>query len=44
MFRRNVPMATPGTYTVKMTVGGRSYSQPLEVKPDPRASGTARLQ
>jgi hypothetical protein len=44
VFRRNVPMATPGTYTVKMTVGGRSYSQPLEVKPDPRASGTARLQ
>lgn len=27
----------PGTYTVKLTVGGKSYSQPLVVKMDPRA-------
>jgi photosystem II stability/assembly factor-like uncharacterized protein len=26
----------PGTYTVKLTVGGRSYTQPLVVKADPR--------
>jgi photosystem II stability/assembly factor-like uncharacterized protein len=26
----------PGTYTVKLTVDGRAYSQPLLVKPDPR--------
>ena len=26
----------PGTYSVKLTVDGRSYSQPLTVKPDPR--------
>jgi hypothetical protein len=27
----------PGTYTVKLTVGGKSYTQPLIVKMDPRA-------
>jgi hypothetical protein len=26
----------PGTYTVKLTVGGRTYSRPLTVRPDPR--------
>jgi photosystem II stability/assembly factor-like uncharacterized protein len=26
----------PGTYTVKLTVGGQSYTQALVVKPDPR--------
>jgi hypothetical protein len=26
----------PGSYTVKLTVGGRSYTQPLVVKMDPR--------
>ncbi|MBZ5727683.1 MAG: glycoside hydrolase [Acidobacteriia bacterium] len=33
------PWAPPGAYTVKLTVDGQSYTQPLEVKPDPRASG-----
>jgi photosystem II stability/assembly factor-like uncharacterized protein len=28
----------PGAYSVKLTVGGKSYTQPLIVKPDPRAS------
>jgi hypothetical protein len=28
--------APPGTYTVKLTVGGQSYTQELVVKPDPR--------
>ena len=28
--------ALPGTYTVKLTVGGKSYTQPLTVKIDPR--------
>jgi photosystem II stability/assembly factor-like uncharacterized protein len=27
----------PGTYTVKLTVGGKSYTQPLFVKMDPRS-------
>ncbi|MBI1760084.1 MAG: glycoside hydrolase [Acidobacteria bacterium] len=32
------PVTVPlGTYTVKLTVNGKSYSQPLRVKPDPRA-------
>ena len=31
------PTVLPGTYTVKLTVGGRSYTQPLLVKMDPRA-------
>jgi hypothetical protein len=26
----------PGTYTVRLTVDGRSYTQPLTVVPDPR--------
>jgi hypothetical protein len=26
----------PGTYTVKLTVNGKSYTQPLVVKADPR--------
>jgi PKD repeat protein len=28
----------PGTYTVKLTVDGRSYTEALVVKPDPRAA------
>jgi hypothetical protein len=34
-------LAAPGTYTVKLTVGGREYSQKLEVRKDPRSAGTA---
>lgn len=30
------PMATPGTYQVKLTVNGQTYTAPLEVKLDPR--------
>ena len=30
--------ALPGQYTVKLTVAGKSYSQPLEIKEDPRIS------
>jgi len=30
------PLVAPGTYTVKLTVGERSYTQPLIVKQDPR--------
>jgi hypothetical protein len=31
----------PGTYTVKLTVNGRSYSQPIVVKQDPRVKTSA---
>ena len=31
------PVAVPGTYTVTLTVDGRSATAPLVVKPDPRA-------
>lgn len=31
------PTVLPGNYTVRLTVGGKSYAQPLIVKPDPRA-------
>ena len=34
---RGVATVLPGTYTVKLTVGGKSYTQPLIVKMDPRA-------
>jgi photosystem II stability/assembly factor-like uncharacterized protein len=30
------PVALPGNYQVKLTVLGKSYSAPLEIKPDPR--------
>jgi len=30
------PLVLPGTYEVKLTAGGQTYSQPLEVKMDPR--------
>ncbi len=34
---RGVPPVLPGTYTVRLTVGGKQFTQPLRVKPDPRA-------
>jgi photosystem II stability/assembly factor-like uncharacterized protein len=30
------PAAAPGTYSVRLTVGGKVLTQPLTVKPDPR--------
>ncbi len=36
--RGGAPLAQPGTYTVRLTVGGKSYAQPLTVKADPRLS------
>jgi photosystem II stability/assembly factor-like uncharacterized protein len=30
------PWANPGSYTVKLTVDGKSYTQPITVKQDPR--------
>src|SRR5262249_2250626 len=35
------PWVNPGTFTVKLTVDGRSYSQPLTVKQDPRVKTPA---
>jgi photosystem II stability/assembly factor-like uncharacterized protein len=32
------PFVLPGEYTVKLTVGGQSYTQPLTVKLDPRVT------
>ncbi len=34
----NAPWVVPGGYTVKLTVGGRSYTQPLRVRIDPRVT------
>jgi hypothetical protein len=31
----------PGTYTVKLTAGGKTYSQPIVVKQDPRVKTPA---
>ncbi len=31
------PMALPGRYQVKLTVEGKSYTAPIELKPDPRS-------
>ncbi len=39
------PLALPGTYQVKLTVAGNSYTAPLELKADPRVhSSPADLQ
>jgi photosystem II stability/assembly factor-like uncharacterized protein len=35
------PWAAPGQYTVTLTVDGRSYTQPLTLKMDPRVTTTA---
>jgi hypothetical protein len=32
----STPWVSPGTYTVTLSVGGRSYSQPITVRQDPR--------
>jgi hypothetical protein len=37
--RGGAPSVQPGTYTVKLTVEGKTYTQPLKVKPDPRLAG-----
>lgn len=34
------PVVLPGTYQVKLTVEGKTYTQPLEVKLDPRFKAT----
>ena len=35
------PKLPPGAYQVKLTVEGKSYTQPFEIKPDPRLSSTS---
>jgi photosystem II stability/assembly factor-like uncharacterized protein len=35
------PWVSPGTYTAKLTVDGRSYTQPIVVKQDPRVKTPA---
>ncbi|HKC64882.1 MAG TPA: hypothetical protein VKB86_14665, partial [Pyrinomonadaceae bacterium] len=37
IFGPRVPTVLPGIYTVKLTIDGKSYTQPLRVKSDPRA-------
>lgn len=37
----NTPWAPPGNYTVKLTVDGKSYTQPLVLKLDPRVKTSA---
>ena len=34
------PIAPPGRYTVRMTIGGKTYSQPLTVRRDPTVPAT----
>src|SRR5205807_1365919 len=35
------PLALPGAYTVKLTVSGKTYTQTVTVKNDPRSPATA---
>ena len=39
---RTVRWRLPGTYQVRLTVLGKSYTAPLEIKPDPRLKMSAR--
>ncbi|MGA7292854.1 MAG: hypothetical protein WBW53_16915 [Terriglobales bacterium] len=39
-FRNRGPMAPPGAYQVRLTVDGKSYTAPLELKIDPRVKAT----
>src|SRR4029077_16827050 len=34
------PVAIPGTYTLKLTVDGKSYTQTAAIKPDPHSPAT----
>ncbi len=34
--RRGAPVLQPGEYTVKLTVDGQTYTEPVTIKPDPR--------
>lgn len=38
--RRGPVALPPGEYTVRLTVDGQTYTQPVTVKPDPRGAGT----
>ncbi len=37
----STPWANPGTYTVRLTVNGKTYTQPITVKNDPRVKTSA---
>jgi hypothetical protein len=37
----NTPWVAPGTYTVRLTADGKTYTQPITVKADPRARTAA---
>ena len=37
----NAPWAPPGEYTVRLTVGGREFTQPLSLRLDPRVKTSA---
>jgi photosystem II stability/assembly factor-like uncharacterized protein len=41
---RDGPLAVPGRYTVRLTVGGRSLTEPLVVKMDPRVGADGVTQ
>jgi photosystem II stability/assembly factor-like uncharacterized protein len=40
-FRNRGPMAAPGAYQVRLTVDGRAYTEPLELKLDPRVKASS---
>ena len=37
----NAPWAPPGSYTVRLTVDGKSYTQPITLRLDPRVTASA---
>jgi len=40
----NAPWAAPGAYTVRLTVNGKAYTQPITIRMDPRVKITPEVQ
>ncbi len=40
----NSPWVAPGTYTVRLTVNGKTFTQPISIKLDPRVKVTPEVQ
>jgi hypothetical protein len=40
----NAPWAAPGAYTVRLTVNGKAYTQPITIRMDPRVKITPDVQ
>lgn len=42
--RGGAPMLQPGSYSVRLTVDGQAYTQPVAIKPDPRGAPSGSVE